>query len=89
MCLEGIGKGIAQKLVLCGAKVIAVSLLQSELDVLKKETPSIETVCVDLANRDLAKSAMEKLGPVDGLVNNAGITWLEAFLDVTPEAFDK
>lgn len=86
---SGIGKGVAQKLVSCGAKVIGVSLLQNELDLLKKETPSIETVCVDLSDWNATKNALEKLGSVDGLVNNAGIGLLEGFLDVTEEAFDK
>lgn len=76
-------------MVSCGAKVIGVSLLQSELDVLKKETPSIETLCVDLSDWSATKIALEKLGPVDGLVNSAGVVFLEGFLDITEEAFNK
>ena len=64
-------------------------MLQSELDTLKKETPSIETICVDLADWNATKNELEKLEPVDGLVNNAGVALLEGFLDVTPEVFDK
>lgn len=68
---------------------MALSLFQSELDLLKKETPSIETFCVDLADWDATRKVLEKLDPVDGLVNNAGVVALEGLLDVTQEAYDK
>ena len=44
------------------------------------KNPEIITVCVDLSDWTAAKKAVEKIGPVDLLVNNAGIVKLAAFL---------
>nr|XP_018910307.1 PREDICTED: L-xylulose reductase-like [Bemisia tabaci] len=86
---SGIGKGLCLKLSKCGAKVIAVSVIQKELDDLVEEVPSVQPICVDLAKWDETKTALEKVGPVDGLVNNAGIALLSPFFDITEDEFDR
>lgn len=50
---------------------------------------TITTVCVDLADLDATKKAVESLGPIHLLVNNAGVVVLQPFLDVTPETYDR
>ena len=50
---------------------------------------TITTVCVDLADLDATKKAVESLGPIHLLVNNAGVAVLQPFLDVTPETYDR
>lgn len=80
---------MAQKLAECGANVLGVSLIQKELDSLKKETPSIETICVDLLDWDATRAALQNVGDVDGLVNSAGVALLENFLEATPQDFEK
>jgi len=89
---KGIGKEICQHLHACGAKIIAVSRTQSDLDALKNEL-GCETIQADLADAGQARKAAEKstasTGGVDLLVNNAGISIPQSFLDTTPDAFDK
>jgi len=53
------------------------------------QVSGITTVCVDLGDLDATKKAVESLGPINLLVNNAGIVTLQHFLDVTPEAYDR
>lgn len=87
---QGMGECIARELVRCGAAaVIAVDMDSERLQQLKNELPSIETVCVDLSDWDATAEALSKVGDVDLLVNNAGITKLDAFGDIQPETVDK
>ncbi|UVK41324.1 SDR family oxidoreductase [Mesorhizobium sp. AR10] len=84
---KGIGRAIALMLAARGAKVVALSRSEADLRALETEIGS-RSIAVDLADpvatRDAATAAM----PVDYLVNCAGTTTLEAFIDVTVEAFD-
>ncbi|CAH1273426.1 DCXR [Branchiostoma lanceolatum] len=89
---RGIGHALAKALLKCGAEVFALSLIQEELDSLVQEVCiqiSIHPVQCDLADPEATKAAVESVGPIDLLVNNAGIIILESFLDVTLDAFDK
>ena len=47
------------------------------------------TVCIDVSDIEATRREVEKLGPIHLLVNNAGVTELQPFLEVTPEAYDK
>lgn len=87
--LQGIGRAIAKQLVACGAQVLALSRTQRHLDSLVAEEPTIKPVCVDLADWDAARAAVEAVGPVHALVNNAAVAELAPFLEVTPESFDR
>jgi len=53
------------------------------------QCPAIRPVCVDLVDWVKSQSAVQSLGHVDLLVNNAGFTVIEPFLDVTPDSFDR
>lgn len=86
--VAGIGKAITQKLVESKAQVIAVSLLQDELDQLAKELPGVRTIQVDLRDWKATRKALEGLGRVDGLVNNAGVAIVAPFFQITEEQFD-
>ena len=46
-------------------------------------------MCVDIGNFEETQKVVASLGDIHLLVNNAGISILEPFLEVTPEAFDK
>lgn len=50
---------------------------------------SVTTVCVDISDIEATKKEVEKQSPIHLLVNNAGVTELQPFLEVTPEAYDK
>src|SRR5258708_1076364 len=83
---KGIGREIARSLVEAGATVIAVSRGADDLASLRREI-SCETIVCDLATAPA--EAVKGAGRVDLLVNNAGISQPESFLDVTAEAFDR
>ncbi|QFP76374.1 SDR family oxidoreductase [Deinococcus sp. AJ005] len=90
--VTGAGKGIGREIVAllagCGAEVVAISRDAGDLESLSAET-GCEVIVADLADAEAARHAAEEAGPVDLLVNNAGISILQSFLDTTPEAFDQ
>jgi NAD(P)-dependent dehydrogenase (short-subunit alcohol dehydrogenase family) len=86
---RGIGKGIATTLTELGAEVYAVSKTQENLNALKTELPNIHTICVDLGDWAATKTAIEKIGTVDFLVNNAALLpTFGPFLEMTEENLD-
>ncbi|GFY73235.1 hypothetical protein TNIN_418721 [Trichonephila inaurata madagascariensis] len=85
---RGIGRGIVIELVKQGAHVTALSLTKKNLDTLKNEIPDIEIVSVDVRNWKETESAVKKLGPIDLLVNNAGVISLQEFGTITEEEVD-
>ncbi|CAH1154676.1 unnamed protein product [Phaedon cochleariae] len=84
----GIGRDIALQLSKCGAKVIAVGRTKDQLDSLKKEDPNIETIQLDIANWSKTEGVLKNCGPIDLLVNNAGMGWLKSMMDITEEDVD-
>ena len=50
---------------------------------------SITPVCVDLADWGATEAALQGIGPIDLLVNNAAYGNLQPFLEVTPDQFDQ
>ena len=71
-----------------GAEVVAVSRTQADLDSLKAECPGTSTLCLDISDWDKTRSAMETIGDIDLLVNNAGTAQLNPFLQASKEEFD-
>ncbi|KAK2169436.1 hypothetical protein LSH36_10g12012 [Paralvinella palmiformis] len=84
-----IGREIAKALCKGGANVYGLSRTKELLDTLKEECPTIKTLCCDLNDWDATRKAVQDIGPIDLLVNNAGISLLQNFLDVTPEVYDQ
>ena len=85
---RGIGRALALRVAACGGHVIALSRTQAHLDTLKAECPSVETVACDLTDWEATRAAVEALGPVHCLVNNAGILIFEPFLEARKETLD-
>src|ERR1700755_299065 len=77
---KGIGHATVHLLIERGARVIALSRSDADLDALKKET-GCEPMAVDLADANATRAAARAAQPVDLLVNNAGIAVLEPFLE--------
>lgn len=86
---QGIGRGIALELWRQGSNVVVISNQPDNLEILKKEYPSIETACVDLADWDKTREVVDSLGVFEGLVNNAGVAITAPFLECSPESFDR
>ncbi|XP_068631792.1 L-xylulose reductase-like [Battus philenor] len=85
---QGIGRGIAELLWRTGAKVVAVSRTRSHLESLQNEYPSIDIVELNVGDWEKTREVIESLGHFDALVNNAGVSTNQPFLECTPEAFD-
>ncbi|XP_018897857.2 L-xylulose reductase-like [Bemisia tabaci] len=86
---QGIGRGICLRLAKSGAKVLALSRTRGPLEELAQENPNIEPIVVDLDGWAETRRALENIGPVDGLVNNAAIAKINHFFDITEDDFDK
>ncbi|KAK3581448.1 hypothetical protein CHS0354_031772 [Potamilus streckersoni] len=86
---RGIGRGIVKKLAECGAECVALSKTPENLESLKIEVPGIQTILVDLANWTATRHALENVGKIDLLVNNAGILIMSPFLETKKDDLDK
>ncbi|MER8437412.1 SDR family oxidoreductase [Mesorhizobium sp. M1312] len=84
---KGIGRATAVMLAEHGAKVVAMSRSESDLDTLAAEI-GCATIVVDLAHAEATRGAVCRAVPVDLLVNNAGTTILEPFLETSTESLD-
>lgn len=84
---KGIGLAVARMLAARGAQVVAISRSADDLAALDAEIGS-RSFAVDLADAAATRQAASAAMPVDYLVNCAGTTTLEPFVDVTVDAFD-
>lgn len=85
---KGIGNATARLLAARGARVVALSRSAADLAALAAEIGSA-SVAVDLADAEATRRAARDAMPVDGLVNCAGTTALEPFLETSVETFDR
>jgi NAD(P)-dependent dehydrogenase (short-subunit alcohol dehydrogenase family) len=87
----GIGRSIAERLAKAGFRVYATARKDADLDELRR-IPNVEPLKMDVtSDADIAAAvaAVTKAGRgLDGLVNNAGIATVGAFVDTSPEEFD-
>ena len=85
---KGIGRATAELLARRGASVLALGRSADELASLKVEI-GCRTIAVDLADLEATRAAVRANLPFDLLVNCAGATALQPFLDLTIETFDR
>ena len=85
---SGIGREIAKTLAQCNASVIGMDMSREGLDSLEKEI-GCRTIQADVLDTEATKAVIAEAGDIELLVNSAGITILEPFLETTVEAFDK
>ena len=94
---RGIGKGIAIELAKAGACVVIN--YKSNDEAAEKTFQEIRELGAyalkikgDVSNyefsKDMIKTTVEKLGKIDILINNAGISKVGLFMDATPEEWD-
>lgn len=63
---------------------------EAQLKSLITETGAdLEKITVDLSNWKDTKLALANLGPIDGLVNNAGIAVIKPYSEITEDDFDQ
>lgn len=53
------------------------------------QVPSLTQVCVDVSDIESMRRAISGVGPVELLVNNAGVSALQSFLEVTEDQYDR
>lgn len=85
---KGIGREIATLLAGCGATIIALSRTEADLVSLQNEIGG-ESLACDLADPAALDAALKRAGRIDLLVNNAGISVPQPFLETTAKAFDR
>lgn len=85
---KGIGRDIAALMHELNATVIALSRTAADLESLAKEIPC-ETITCDLSDAEQARAGAQQAGDVDLLINNAGISILDPFLEAKAEDFDQ
>ena len=89
--ITGAGKGIGRAAAVMAAgqraEVVALSRSADDLSSLAGEI-GCQTIACDLADLAATRKAVEAALPIDDLVNNAGITILEPFVDTSLESFD-
>jgi NAD(P)-dependent dehydrogenase (short-subunit alcohol dehydrogenase family) len=93
---SGIGLEVARYFLDRGDNVVINSQTESKLEQVYKELGAGENLAMVAGNiadkavgEKLAKTALEKFGSIDVLVNNAGIYDNKPFLDVTEEYLDR
>jgi NAD(P)-dependent dehydrogenase (short-subunit alcohol dehydrogenase family) len=85
---KGIGREIAITLAGAGAKVVALSRSGEDLKSLGKLI-GCRTIVADLGDAAAARKAAQEAGPIDLLVNNAGISIPEPLLETSVDAWDQ
>lgn len=85
---KGIGRATAKLLARRGAEVLALSRSAHDLASLSAETGA-RTIAVDLADLDATQAAVQAALPFDLLVNCAGTTALDPFVDMPLNSFDR
>ncbi|MFJ8025433.1 SDR family NAD(P)-dependent oxidoreductase [Streptomyces sp. NPDC096311] len=84
---RGLGLGITQKLAKLGHTLVAVDIdEESALDA--AASVGGRGFCCDIADRDAVRALAEQVGPVDLLVNNAGVWRFGPLLDLDREAIE-
>lgn len=94
---RGWGRGIARQFGLQGARVIAVSRTQSEIDQtvadVRADHSSVEGLSVDVADDaamiKLKDYVLDKYGRLDVLVNNAAVMLFKTFEESTQQEIDR
>ena len=84
---KGIGRACAFLMAERGARVVALTRTQSDLDSLAKEI-GCRTFRVDLSDAAAARRAMSEAGTCDYLINSAGVNVLESVLDMSDAGYD-
>ena len=84
---KGIGRATALMLARRGAKVIALTRSAADLQTLEAEI-GCRSIAVDLADPDATRAAARAALPADFLINCAGTTALESFLETSVASFD-
>jgi all-trans-retinol dehydrogenase (NAD+) len=86
---SGIGRLMALKLAQKGVRLVLWDVNTAGLDKVRSEVEALGGVCqtavIDVTNRDLVYATAKECGPIDILINNAGIVTGKSLLDCPDE----
>ncbi|CAG7826926.1 unnamed protein product [Allacma fusca] len=85
----GIGRAIVDRLAKDNAIVTVLDVNETALKELKQSLPKVNTVQCDVSKWADTKTIVQSIGPVDHLVNNAGIGIKRSLLKITEEDFNQ
>ncbi|CAG7826927.1 unnamed protein product [Allacma fusca] len=85
----GIGRAIVDRLAKDDAIVTVLDVNETALKELKQSLPNVNAIYCDVSKWEDTKSIVQSIGPVDHLVNNAGIGKRHALLTITEEDFNQ
>ncbi|ODN04670.1 D-erythrulose reductase [Orchesella cincta] len=86
---KGLGRSLIERLYKDNALVFTLERDASLVEQLKKEFPKIVAEVADISNWKQTQQLVKGFGPMDYLVNNAGIIIFEDFLNITEDQVDK
>lgn len=86
--VRGIGASIALAFLKKGYRVVA-TYSKDEESAQKISALGVETYCADVSLESDVKELFKKIGGVDVLVNNAGVSLVKQIQDVTYEEYDR
>jgi len=94
---SGIGRALAEEFALHGDSIAATARTLSNLTALQGQIETSSGTCkvfqCDISNAEQVRTTAElirsTLGPIDVLINNAGVTYFMDFLATTIEQFDE
>lgn len=86
---SGIGLAVARRLAAAGASVVVSDLPGDALEAAAAEIPGATAVSADLADQDDVARLVAAAGPVQILVNNAGLQHVSAVVDFPAPAWDR
>ena len=93
---RGIGRGIAEELAKNNENIIIANFNKSEkeaIELKEKIGENIEIYKADVTKKeevdDMINSIINKYGKIDVLINNAGISQIKMFTDITVEDWDE
>ncbi len=90
---RGLGAACAEALAEAGAHVLLLSRSPDPLAAIQSKITSAggsaETIVQDVSDIDATMATLERIGAVDGLVNNAGSSQPEPFTDVAVATYDR
>ncbi len=85
----GIGSSLTKELLTSGAKVALLDLSFSN----EQQADSLLQITIDITDNNAIREAIEQIikqfSRIDMLINNAGITHMQKFADLSSELFDK
>jgi NAD(P)-dependent dehydrogenase (short-subunit alcohol dehydrogenase family) len=79
---SGIGEATSRRFLDEGARVVALALGEEEVATAAERIPGVEALLCDVADRAAVDDAFERIGGVDVLVANAGISIRKPFLEI-------